>query len=76
MARIVRVRYMRPSEIKKDKNMYQVDFDSDVWDSFIGREVWSKAIRARDEMEAYKIGMEWLRGDKSVEVSATDAGIG
>ena len=64
MARVIRVSYMHKSTEKKDKNIYQVDFDGEVWDSFLGHEIWSKAVRASDEIEAYKLGMEWLRGKK------------
>ena len=64
MVGIVRVSDLGKSVEEKGKNLYRVDFDGEVWDSLIGKEVWSRVVRASDEIEAYKLGMEWLSGKK------------
>ena len=64
MARVIRVSDLGKSVEEKGKNLYRVDFDGEVWDSLIGKEIWSRIVRASDEIEAYKLGMEWLSGKK------------
>lgn len=64
MARVIRVSYRQKSVEQEGKNIYQVDYDGEVWDSLIGKEIWSRIVRASDEIEAYKLGMEWLSGKK------------
>ena len=60
MARVIRVSYRQKSVEQEGKNIYQVDYDGEVWDSLIGKEIWSRIVYATDEIEAYKLGMEWL----------------
>ena len=64
MVKVIRVKYRQKSVEQEGKNIYQVDYDGEVWDSLIGKEIWSRIVRASDEIEAYKLGMEWLSGKK------------